>query len=474
MYKFLLCWRYLLTRYLALACIISVMLGVATLIVVNSVMAGFSTKLKSRLHGLLSDVIIESYLQDGFPDPEFQMARVRNSPVGKYVEAMSPTIEILGMVQMAYRGEMMAPRAVRIIGVDPESRTKLGGFAEYLTDPRNREHPQFEPRPDIAARHSERYPPPPPEPPNPAFLPEFGGPPLPTFPKAELDETPPMAGAIVGFSIANVRKHDATADSKNKDLTLAEKGDELILFTVSGQRLTPVYNSVIVSDYFKSEMSEYDANYIFVPLQWLQRLRATPNRASEIQIRLKDFNKAGEVVDVLRKEFPPEAGYHVSTWEEKQGPLLAAISIEKGILNVLLFMIVGVAGFGILSIFAMIVVEKTRDIGILKALGASNLGVMNIFLGYGLLLGVTGSCLGTIAGLLLTTYINQVEHFLTRVSGHELFNRSVYYFDSIPTDIQGSMVVFVNIGAVLISVMFSVIPALRAALLNPVRALRYE
>jgi lipoprotein-releasing system permease protein len=221
-------------------------------------------------------------------------------------------------------------------------------------------------------------------------------------------------------------------------------------------------------------MSEYDANYIFVPIEWLQRLRATPNRATAIQLNLKNFDKADEVVRMLRSEFPPEAGYFVSTWEDKQGPLLAAISIEKGILNVLLFMIVGVAGFGILSIFAMIVVEKTRDIGILKALGASNAGVMNIFLGYGLLLGVSGSVLGTILGLLLTRNINEVEHFLTKLTGHELFNRSVYYFDSIPTDIQTWTVLLVNVGAVTIAVVFSVIPALRAALLNPVRALRYE
>jgi lipoprotein-releasing system permease protein len=125
MYKFLLCWRYLLTRYLALACIISVMLGVATLIVVNSVMAGFSTKLKSRLHGLLADVIVESYLQDGMPDPDRQMERIRNSPIGKEVMAMSPTIEILGMVQISWHGEMLAPRAVRLIGVDPASLRRL-------------------------------------------------------------------------------------------------------------------------------------------------------------------------------------------------------------------------------------------------------------------------------------------------------------------------------------------------------------
>ena len=100
MYKLLLCWRYLLTRYLALACIISVMLGVATLIVVNSVMGGFSTKLRDRLHGLLSDVVIEARRCDGFADPEGKMGRIRADPaIGDKIEAMTPTLEIFAMIQ---------------------------------------------------------------------------------------------------------------------------------------------------------------------------------------------------------------------------------------------------------------------------------------------------------------------------------------------------------------------------------------
>src|SRR5713226_5917157 len=120
MYKLLLCWRYLLTRYLALACIVSIMLGVATLIVVNSVMAGFSTKLKDRLHGLLSDILIESLVHHGFDDPEEMMQRIGSSPIGDKIEAMTPTIEILGLIQIQYRGEPMPPRSVKIIGIDPK------------------------------------------------------------------------------------------------------------------------------------------------------------------------------------------------------------------------------------------------------------------------------------------------------------------------------------------------------------------
>ena len=90
--------------------------------------------------------------------------------------------------------------------------------------------------------------------------------------------------------------------------------------------------------------------------------------------------------------------FRVSTWEQKQGPLLAAVAIEQSILNILLFFIIAVAGFGILAIFSMIVVEKTRDIGIMKALGASTAGVRGIFLGYGLLWGWSAAASGWSAG----------------------------------------------------------------------------
>jgi lipoprotein-releasing system permease protein len=122
----------------------------------------------------------------------------------------------------------------------------------------------------------------------------------------------------------------------------------------------------------------------------------------------------------------------------------------------------------------MIVSEKTRDIGILKSLGASSRGVMSIFLGYGLMLGVIGSLFGTGLGLLITRYINEIESFLTKITGSEIFPRKVYYFESIPTDIQPVNIMLICFGAVAIATTFSILPALRAAMLNPVRALRFE
>ena len=115
-----------------------------------------------------------------------------------------------------------------------------------------------------------------------------------------------------------------------------------------------------------------------------------------IRIRLKPEVDLEMVRDKLRAAFPPHL-YVINTWRDKQGALLAAVQMETSVLNVLLFLIIAVAGFGILAIFFMIVVEKTRDIGVLKSLGASSRGVMAIFLGYGLSLGLVG------AGVLLVT-----------------------------------------------------------------------
>jgi lipoprotein-releasing system permease protein len=196
-------------------------------------------------------------------------------------------------------------------------------------------------------------------------------------------------------------------------------------------------------------------------------------RVTSIQIRLRDYNKAPAVVARLKELFVQDS-LDVQTWEEKQGAVLAAIRVEKGILNILLFLIIAVAGFGILAIFSMIVVEKTRDIGILKSLGASNMGVLQIFLTYGLLLGMIGAGIGTLMGLAITVNINEIEQFLARSTGQDIFPRDVYYFDRIPTEIQPMAIALVNLGSVGIAVLFSILPALRAAFLHPVRALRFE
>jgi lipoprotein-releasing system permease protein len=465
LYKLLLCWRYLWTRYLALACIVSVMLGVATLIVVNSVMAGFSTKLRERLHGLLSDVVIESTTLEGFAGPDEKMARIRRDPyLAEKVAAMSPTLEVPAMLQYWLPNNEVMTRPLRLIGIDIQTRGDLGGFKEHLVVHKDR--PTFALPPEVEAwfRHGFTAP-------QPVPLPDKLDPNDIPPPPPPPEEIKIPRGIIVGNLIASFRK--AVGEGAYKEYYLLNPGDTVLLTTISGQRLRAVQDKFVVVDYFKSEMSEYDNNYVFVPLQYLQHLRTMQDRVTSIQIKLKNYDDAPAVVDRLHELFP-DSLYRIETWEKKQGPLLSAIAIERGILNVLLFLIIAVAGFGILAIFSMIVTEKTRDIGILKALGASHRGVMAIFLGYGLLLGVVGAGLGTALGLALTKNINRVERFLSSLTGHDVFPRDVYYFSTIPTDIQAFNVVLLNLGAVAIAVFFSVLPALRAAMLHPVRALRYE
>ena len=139
-----------------------------------------------------------------------------------------------------------------------------------------------------------------------------------------------------------------------------------------------------------------------------------------------------------------------------------------------LFLIIAVAGFGILATFYMIVVEKTRDIGILKALGAPSGGVMSIFLGYGVSLGAVGTGAGIVLGLLFVRYINEIADVVQKITGQEIFDPTIYYFSEIPTIVSPWMVAGVAVGAIAIAVMASVLPSLRAARLHPVEALRYE
>jgi lipoprotein-releasing system permease protein len=485
MYQLVLCWRYLKTRYLAFVCIISVMLGVATLIVVNSVMNGFSGKLRTLLHSVMSDVIVEAHGFEGFANPTDKLDRIRKDPyLSGRIEAMAATLDAPAVVQFRFaNSNAMSTRTVRVVGIEPAERAQVGGYRESLQSyldyvaahPNDPESLKDAPAasfaiPEHIRQAHERAE---------AFRQQQvqqqqmmigpDGIPLPT-PPPHIPRIP--RGVVVGHLLAhfNWRNPDTGEVESRRAI---EKGQEIVLTTVSGERLTPAYDSFVVVDYFKSGMSDFDGQCVFVPIDHLQRLRAMDNRASSILIKLKDYGDAKPVCDALAKLFAADQ-LLINTWEEKQGPLLRAIAIEKNILNILLFMIIGVAGFGILSIFSMIVSEKTRDIGILKALGASNIGVMRIFLTYGLLLGIVGAGLGTLLGLTITWNINGIEVLLSMVTGTKVFTDEVYYFNKIPTEVQPLALVIVNLGAMAIAVVFSILPALHAALLQPVQALRYE
>ena len=511
MYKFLLCSKYLRTRYLAFVCIVSVMLGVATLIVVNSVMSGFSHKLQNRLHGILADVIVETDRADGLPDsPEVVVARILASPVGQYVEATSATVEVAALLQFQLRNRLTGERVpitkhVRMIGVDPARHAMVGKFLDYLSRQKGGDTASFaltaeardrlnfatsfggwEPRDAEVPRRGLDFPgvaiPQAPDPTLAAvFLPPVVVPARASVPPPAVpDAGPPrVPGIFLGHAIAHHTWKDPET-GLSETVSLLREGDEVFVATVGATGTKPVSSSFVVADYFKCDMSEYDNNFVYVALEELQSMRGMGNRVNTVQIKLTAAAAADQqlvhktIIPELQKMFGREVGTSVVSWQQHQGAILEAIDIERGILNLLLFMIVGVSGFSVLAIFTMIVSEKYRDIGVLKSLGASSRGVMSIFVSYGLMLGVVGCGMGTLLGLGITEYINEIEGFLTLLTKQQIFDRGVYYFDKIPTNIETMTIVLVNVGALSTSVLFSVLPAFRAARLHPVNALRFE
>ncbi len=526
MYILLLSWRYLCTRYIALASIISVTLGVATLIIVNAVMAGFTAEANKRLNGILSDLVVESVSLAGFADPEARKAEIRQC-LGPDLAGMTATVSVPAMLSIPVGRDQYLTRQVTLIGVDEQTYAQVGDFAQYLLHPENRRQLSFNLRPDGYAPERAKFPPagwryrrarvlyerayeeqlalereklasdqrlqgaaegvpgaPPTRdvavdpysqaaPADPYALP---GSDTPSFDPLTHQST----GVILGIAVCSQRMKDESGQVR--DFFFCRPGDDVkITVPTAGSPPSAVNEVLTVVDLYESKMSEYDSSLAFMPLEALQSLRGMFDAQSgvryvtSIQIKLRAGTDLNAARDRLQARFPiADYPYRIQTWRDMQGPLLAAVQLETTILNILLFLIIAVAGFGILATFYMIVVEKTRDVGILKALGAPSRGVMSIFLGYGFSLGLAGSGVGLALGLLFVRHINAIAAGLERLLGRPIFDPTVYYFREIPTIVSLHTVVGVMAGAVAIAVLASVLPARHAARLHPVEALRYE
>jgi lipoprotein-releasing system permease protein len=217
---------------------------------------------------------------------------------------------------------------------------------------------------------------------------------------------------------------------------------------------------------------EYDANVIVMSLANAQDLYDLGGSVHGLMVMLKDPYQAPAVKEQLERTLG--AGYQITTWEEQNSTLLGALMVEKNVMFYLLFFIVLVAALCILSAQITFVVQKTREIGMLKALGATNSQISGIFLIQSAIVGVLGVLAGFGLGRLALAYRNDFLGCLNYLTGRDLLPASLYFFNQLPATIVPRDIAIICGSSFLICILGGVIPAFRAGRLKPVEALRYE
>ena len=223
---------------------------------------------------------------------------------------------------------------------------------------------------------------------------------------------------------------------------------------------------------FRMGMSDFDSGLALIDLKQAQDLYQLGSKVSGVSLRFRHIDDAQKWRLLVQSTFP--AGYSIRSWYDRNENFFQALKVEKAVMTILLTLIVMVAAFNIISTLIMVVMEKTRDIGVMRALGATSGSIRNIFVMQGFAVGCFGVFVGAASGLALAFNLNPVSDFIKNTTGLEVFPKDIYFFDKIPCEVNSHDVIMIVTIALFISMLAGLYPAHRGAKLQPVAALRYE
>lgn len=467
--------RYLFRKKLSYLAIIGVMLSVGTLIVVMSVMVGFEKELRSIVRGYLSDITIKPVSGGLARFQNWEQARDDIISM-EHVKAVAPYIEGPGLMRIPRYDYM---QHVAFKGMDPELESAVTSFGDtfikngdlsaldntYMDD-NNARVPACIIGSEMAKQWSIHY----------QLCQKIS---------KELDGELKEEVLKLMYAIRDAETLDegqnllrqaifklGSAGEENLASTLSANvknalRDEIILVTATGD-LRRRLKKFVVAGVFHTGRYDYDSGVVLLSLDSAMAFLASDGAVTGLNIKLDNYEFAPVVKNKLNQK------YIARTWEDQQHNFLEAVKMEQTLMAIILSFVGMLAGFCIFAILIMTVYEKRRDIGILKALGFASSDVATIFLLNGSAIGVIGAALGAIGGLTFAYHINEIAGVIERWTGWTPFPQDVYYFTEIPADRGIFVPLIIAIAAIMCSLVFSVLPAIKAARMDPVQTLRYE
>jgi len=293
---------------------------------------------------------------------------------------------------------------------------------------------------------------------------------------ADFFNRPILRQSIVEGDLEDFENHNIAIGSVLAKKMGLRPGDKLTLTSPQVKSSPfgslPRQRSYSVAVVFNVDMSEYDANFIFMPLEAAQVFFKKQGAVDSIEVIIKDPDRLDHVRNAVSLAVKGQAG--VYDWRDTNKSFYDTLIIERNVMFLILTLIILIAAFNIISSMIMLVKDKTHDIAIMRTMGATRANMMRIFVLTGFSIGFMGTFVGSVLGISFALNIDAVRRFLEGLTGMTLWDAEVRWLSQIPAEIDGAEVVAVIFISLLLTIVFTLFPAWRAARLDPVEALRYE